>query len=202
MKIEELIKQLINLAPGEDIKLSFTEKQAAYFVTTLGRVFSIAPSERVTQVNKFRRVYIRTTNGAKTIHRLVGKAFIENPENKPEINHIDGNPSNNGVSNLEWATKQENEDHAYRTGLKAPPQKNHNAKWTEEQCKSVMLLVKDGWTYKQAGATIGMPYSTVAHLFRRSRRYYSDTDTIAGEVKRGMGWRKGVKGAHKENYQR
>lgn len=51
------------------------------------------------------------------IHRLVAKYFIPNPKGKREVNHIDGNKTNNLLSNLEWVTPKENCRHAQKTGL-------------------------------------------------------------------------------------
>jgi len=54
---------------------------------------------------------------SRTIHKLVALAFIPNPENKPQVNHKDGDKLNNCIDNLEWVTRQENVRHAWENGL-------------------------------------------------------------------------------------
>lgn len=57
-------------------------------------------------------IYSNGKKSRKYIHRLVAENFIPNTQNKPMVNHIDGNTKNNNVSNLEWVTAQENVKHA------------------------------------------------------------------------------------------
>ena len=91
------------------------------------------------KINKRGKYYLRVTlsknNKQKRfqVHQLVGKHFIKNPENKICINHIDGNPENNIVENLEWCTYSENEIHSYNTLNKI----NANRKLSEDDVKYI-----------------------------------------------------------------
>lgn len=97
-------------------------------VNTLGEVYRVSPDGQRTlatlyKVNGYRMVSL-PDGSREYVHRLVAKAFLPNPENKPEVNHLDGNPSNNRLENLEWTTRSENAQHAFRTGLINPYQRS------------------------------------------------------------------------------
>jgi len=83
------------------------------------------------------------------MHRLVAVAFIPNPHNKPEVNHIDGNTLNNKITNLEWCTHKENMQHAYANGLTPEPptykgSKSNFSKLTEQQVIEIKKRLRNG----------------------------------------------------------
>lgn len=84
--------------------------------------------------NGYFHVCLYNCNGYKqlSIHRLVCISFIKNTDNKPCVNHIDGNKQNNNVCNLEWVTRSENQRHAVKLGLIKSGYKNTNYKFKGE----------------------------------------------------------------------
>lgn len=69
--------------------------------------------------NGYMYVYLNKNAKGKNcrVHRLIAESFIDNPNNLPQVNHIDGNKQNNRVDNLEWCTSKENIRHSYKLGL-------------------------------------------------------------------------------------
>jgi hypothetical protein len=80
----------------------------------------------------------------RLIHRLVAEAFVPNPDNKPQINHKDGNGRNNKVKNLEWVTSKENHEHAHATGLGLKGSMVGTSKTTEKVIQKLKIILASG----------------------------------------------------------
>lgn len=76
------------------------------------------------------------------LHRMIAMTFIPNPNNKPQVNHIDGDKLNNRVDNLEWVTCAENIQHAYKTGLNPGP-KPWKGKYGKDHFRSIPVSAYD-----------------------------------------------------------
>lgn len=92
-------------------------------ISTLGRVKSNLRDGRILKTQKDKKGYLRvrvTINRIKKtykVHRLVASTFIENPSDLPQVNHINGDKTDNRVSNLEWVNNYDNAHHAIEHGL-------------------------------------------------------------------------------------
>jgi hypothetical protein len=104
-----------------------------------------------------------------SVHRLVASAHIPNPENKPQVNHIDGDKLNNSVANLEWVTREENMNHAKAMGL-----------WDPQKCGNIEMIkhgkpvrcITDGKTYRsisEAARTYNMDFESVKESIQLNR---------------------------------
>lgn len=118
------------------------------------------------------------------VHRLVALAFIPNPDNKPEVNHEDGNKVNNNVENLTWATFSENRKHAFETGLQygVKGQDNVNAKLTDE--KVIELFEK---------------YKTNNYSMQQLADKYDSSLTVVSTIINGTAWTHLNLGTHKRD---
>lgn len=98
------------------------------------------------------------------IHRLVAEVFIPNLENKPFVNHIDGNKTNNSVLNLEWCTGSENVQHAYDTNLliSIKGKDRYNSVLTEDDVRKIReLYVPKKFGKRKIAALLNLPVNAV-----------------------------------------
>lgn len=112
--------------------------EGLYEIDIMGNVYSIVHNahrrkrmlKQYPNENGYMKVNLYDETGKckkKYIHRLVAEAFIDNPENKKVVNHIDCNPKNNNVNNLEWCTQSENILYASKLGRHVDNISKYNA---------------------------------------------------------------------------
>ena len=141
--------------------LAIKNYEGLYEVSNTGLVRSIARDKTLAlnprKDTKYLVVSLWKNNKGKNfyVHRLVCEAFIPNPNELPEVNHIDGNRQNNHTNNLEWVDRQGNIKHAIETGLRT-----YTSRLTNKEFLELLKQVINGKTYQELSQEVNyqVPY--------------------------------------------
>jgi hypothetical protein len=166
--------------------------EGLYEVSNKGRVKSLAKSwlngrknsnvftknetilKKYIQKNGYERIVLRSNNTKKDllVHRVVAITFIPNPNNKPAVNHIDGNKLNNNIYNLEWVTYKENSKHSFITGLNKGPvgELCGTSKLTENQIIDIRSKYSKGnFLQKELAEEYGVTRQAISKIILKNR---------------------------------
>jgi hypothetical protein len=150
-------------------------KNTRYLVSKDGNVYSLKHKRLLKQILTkagYKRVWLWDGGLGKMkgelVHRMVATTYIPNPKNKPHINHLDYNRSNNNVENLEWCTPKENNAYSniwYYAGLAIKEKKS----WlkSNEVCSKKTLCIETGIIYKscsEAARQLGISSKNISRV--------------------------------------
>ena len=165
-------------------RFKYNGTDTPYLVFEDGRIYNSMNDKFFNQYTNpagymYIKVHLLTKSGFVyrnyAVHRMVAETFIPNPENKPQVNHINGIKNDNRVSNLEWVTNSENMIHAYGKELRKPNsgEKVHFAKYTSEQIEMVCKEIeKDELSLYEIEKLTGVPHKTICGI--RKRQIWKD----------------------------
>lgn len=155
---------------------------SGYYVSNTGKVktndFNHTGLERELSVFVTSRGYVAVNlmrNGIrrrKLLHQLVSIAFIENKNNRRQVNHKNGIKTDNNVDNLEWCTSAENIQHAFRNGLnKASKGESHyGCKISDEEVREIRKLRLFGMRLKTISKLYGVRFTTISSICTKKAR--------------------------------
>lgn len=172
--------------------IMFNRKKLHYIITPNGDIYNTETEMKLkTIVNtgtiEYPRINLQINDGSlyttQLIHRLIGEAYIPNPNNLPVINHIDGDKSNNDIKNLEWTTYKENNLHAFRTGLKSHTKGKEGsdcrfATYNDTTAKRVCELLQEGVPPKMIARDLEVGYSFVIGIRNGETWTYISKDYV------------------------
>lgn len=133
-----------------------------YLVSSVGGIRNARSGKRLKgRPKQFGHIEVQLSDEGRSrtlwVHRLVAKAFIPNPEGKPEVNHKNSMPWDNRVANLEWVTPEENVRHSFEHGfLHRKGSKNAAHKLVEEDIPVIRKMLADGLTPNHIAARYGV----------------------------------------------
>lgn len=169
--------------------------EGLYEISNFGRVKSILRKrmkkdilERILKPQKCTKGYYNvhlSKNSVRKrvwIHRLIAEAFIQNPENKPQVNHINAIKTDNSIDNLEWVTAKENTKHAHLAGL-CKSTENHKKSAKQNGLlnkgktgilngRSIKIICNNGivyYGYLEASRALGIGEATIRHSVYKNR---------------------------------
>lgn len=158
--------------------------EESYQISDKGRIFTkrrldgnriIYGRELHPQITEDGYLKVGLTKNSETkrfyVHRLVAQHFIKNPQNLPQVNHKDGNKFNNNVSNLEWCTKSQNQEHAVKNSLMQHGEARPGAKLTEKDVLEIYKL-KGVLPAKEIAAHYGVSKNTINVILRGKKWSY------------------------------
>ena len=118
-------------------------------------------SEKIDKCGLYQHVSIN--NKTYPVHRLVAEAFIENVDNKPYVNHVDGVRSNNHFSNLEWCTAKENSDHAKQCSIIIETTKDTSYQETKEESDFIIENYNNGLSSTEIASIFSEKFRSISH---------------------------------------
>lgn len=173
LDLKELYKRQVNLGFEDEVWKPCIGWEKYYNISNYGRMFNIRKNKicpTYPDKDGYVIIHLQTENHNDKynmkVHRAVAQAFIPNPENKPQVNHKDGNKQNNHIDNLEFCTGKENMQHAVLIGLSPTGEKCYNSKLKEKDVLEIRNL-GEKMTNAQISKIYNIHPSNVGDIIKR-----------------------------------